>query len=269
MQGEGSRGYLTSETRAFVGENELEAVAVTGKPNRYKEIMSVQGLDLTNYRKNPVVTWMHSWQSFPVGKATQVDVSGTDLIFRTEFAPTNEGQAVKGLYRDGFLSAFSIGFMVHGTERIDPAQSGGAEVRISSSELLEIAAVVVPVDPNALSGVMVRSLGELWGVGFGEQESPPPDEWSITLQRMQHIVSDLRNGRKENPTDKAMLFEVAARAASLLEDESDVAGAIQTLASNFNSGDVWEAFERTYGLKLPDHQRLEAAAKRIINLDGR
>jgi hypothetical protein len=52
----------------------LDFVISTASVDRYGDTVAVDGWKLTNFRKNPVVLWMHDNTMLPVGKASNVRV---------------------------------------------------------------------------------------------------------------------------------------------------------------------------------------------------
>ncbi len=116
------------------------------------------GLDLTNYRRNPIVLFQHQ-QDCPVGTATALGLDGDKLLAKVEFAPigvSSEADKVRALVKSGVLRGVSIGFDPKETEPLDPKKPRGGQ-RILKSELLEISFVSVPSDTGA--GVTARWYG--------------------------------------------------------------------------------------------------------------
>lgn len=107
--------------------------------------------DLDNYRKNPVVLWSHDyWGSrLPIGRA-EVDVDGKTLISSVTFDPEDEfARQIESKFRRGFLNTVSVGWDTH---------RDGTTTR---NELLDISAVPVPGDPDALMERQLRGLANL------------------------------------------------------------------------------------------------------------
>lgn len=117
--------------------------------DRAGEIIKQDGWVLDNYKKNPAVLWAHnagfSTQLPPIGKAIKVWLEGArkkKLMFSIQFDMADPFAAdIFRKYKDGFLNAFSVGFMP--MEREDNTYT--------KSELLEISAVPVPANPEALA----------------------------------------------------------------------------------------------------------------------
>ncbi len=44
-----------------IGENQIEAIVATNSIDRHGEILEIDGVDLKQYKKNPVVLWAHDY----------------------------------------------------------------------------------------------------------------------------------------------------------------------------------------------------------------
>jgi HK97 family phage prohead protease len=120
--------------------------------DRYNEVIVAGGWKLANYQKNPVVQNAHRYESVldTIGKSTVTEVRGDHLFQRVEFA-VNENPIAKityGLYKGGFLSAVSVGFIPKRWE--NGSQEAGYRRKYIEQELLEVSAVGIPANPNAL-----------------------------------------------------------------------------------------------------------------------
>jgi HK97 family phage prohead protease len=141
-------------TKAFVEEklNDEErileaATASTGDEDRDEEFINPSGWDLENFKRNPVLQWAHDYTKPPIGKVLDIKVVDDKLIFKPQFAKTTFATEIWELFKGGFLNAFSVGFKAQEKE-------GN---KFLKQELLEISAVPVPSNPNAL--VLARSKG--------------------------------------------------------------------------------------------------------------
>jgi len=137
------------ETRAFDDETRtFEAVASTEAPDRWGDVVKQDGWELDNFKKNPVLLWMHKYDEPPIGKVVDIRVEGGKLVFKAQFA--DEGthplaDTAYQLYKQGILRAFSVGFI---PKEFDHNEHGGYTYR--RQELLEISAVTVPANQEAL-----------------------------------------------------------------------------------------------------------------------
>ena len=129
-----------------LGEGKLEAIVSTNDVDRSGEVVDIEGIDIKNYEKNPVVMWAHDYSLPPIGKTLSLtkEKIGKKMVLKTEmeFATgiSDLAREVYNLYKGGFMSAFSIGFIPQEME----------ENTYIKSELLEYSAVPIPANPNAL-----------------------------------------------------------------------------------------------------------------------
>lgn len=142
------------------------ALATVEVRDRHGDIVRVDGMDLSNFEKNPVMLFHHGLTDFkmPVGKAenvqkTEVEVDGVmrkALAFTPNFDSDDFSQKVRAKYRDGSYEAFSIGFAPKSIEDVEPiVEEVEGEERVTgldfkASELHEISPVGVGANPEAL-----------------------------------------------------------------------------------------------------------------------
>jgi HK97 family phage prohead protease len=140
--------------------NTFTAVASTAAVDRHGEIVSPEGWDLENFKKNPVLLWSHDHTIPAIGKATKVWVEGFGAQAKLMFSGvwqtvTEEGKAAAQLVSDGILNSFSVGFLPYDME-------GNT---YTEQELLEISLVNVPANPDA----MMLAYKSLKDNGFDEE----------------------------------------------------------------------------------------------------
>jgi HK97 family phage prohead protease len=130
------------------------SVASTSIVDRMGEIIDQDGWDLKNFKKNPALLWGHNIREEkpPIGRVEKIWFEGEGknkrLMFKAVFdMADNFAAEVWRKFKDGFLNAFSVGFL--------PVEREGNTY--TKSELLEISAVSVPANPQAL--VQLRSMG--------------------------------------------------------------------------------------------------------------
>ena len=140
----------------------LDFIASTATLDRYHEVIEPAGWRLESYRRNPVFQNAHNYGDilFTLGKALCTEVrtvnGGPALFQRIQFATEVNPVAriAYGLYKGGFLNAVSVGFIPlrwedGGTER--GAERGASpRRRYLEQELLEVSAVAIPANPDAL-----------------------------------------------------------------------------------------------------------------------
>lgn len=133
-----------------LGEHEIEMIGSTDSLDRDNEVLSIDGWDLKNYKKNPVVLEAHNYWEPAIGRA-KVRIEGKKMIFKIEFPPEGvypRADLFRKLYKLGFMKASSVGFI--------PSEyklgNGNDEPRRTflKQELTEISLVTVPANPEAL-----------------------------------------------------------------------------------------------------------------------
>ena len=121
--------------------------------DRDKELIEHTAWQLDNYRKNPVLLLCHNYSAPPVGKCLWVKSSPNGLRFKAQFAKTERGKECYELYRDGVMSAFSVGFKPRPNGVIDhptDVKYKGCKRVFTDVELMEISCVPVPAHSDAL-----------------------------------------------------------------------------------------------------------------------
>jgi phage head maturation protease len=168
--------FITEADAKEFNDSERSFVAWASKSSidRQDEEIDPSGWIMDNYEKNPVVPLFHDYGRFPIAKAGWVKksprVNPEGLLFKPIFAKTEIGEEAFYLYKEGFMSAFSVGF--------DPIEWQDGEGKTYSKavdgdfgiwqkayiqkarkkprckylkqELLEISGVLVPAHPDAL-----------------------------------------------------------------------------------------------------------------------
>lgn len=128
----------------------MEVTISTPSRDRQGDVVEPRGLDFKNFLKNPVVLWAHDSSRPPVGKVLAVEVNGEGVRAKVEFAETEFASEVFELYAGGFLHAWSIGFIPLRWERLSD-EDGSAGFHIHEAEVVELSAVPVPANPEALT----------------------------------------------------------------------------------------------------------------------
>lgn len=118
--------------------------------DRFGDIVYPDGMDDTDYRKNPVVLFAHDSRKLAIGKNIWLKKDSKGIIAKTQFADTELGRELYRLNRDGFLNAWSIGFTI---------PEGGSEIidginHIKKWILLEYSNVPIPANPECLNLIL-------------------------------------------------------------------------------------------------------------------
>ncbi len=148
---------VAAKAQPALQDDVIDFVASTGITDRVGEIIDQAGWDLAAYRRNPVFQNSHHYGDIihTLGRALSTElrtVNGVPALcqtvqFAVEINPI--AKIAYGLYKGGFLNAVSVGFRPINWEYGSP--DTGFTVRYTQSELLEVSAVAIPANPEALA----------------------------------------------------------------------------------------------------------------------
>lgn len=143
----------------------VTVVASTTTEDSHGDIIE-QDWDLARYLKNPVVLWNHNvfgaWRYsdgtsepkdfLPIGHSVSCSVEGGQLVATLKFGSAEYNEMSERVllgFAEGHLRAVSVGFYpgVITEEKVE----GGYRYRLSQCELLEISAVPIPSNPDAVA----------------------------------------------------------------------------------------------------------------------
>lgn len=151
-------GHFRAFYQRTLADGSKEFVASTSGVKRDGLSLDMRGGLLGNYLANPVVLWAHDYRGerLPIGRTVKLKPMAKELRATVTFDMADPFAAeVSRKYDEGFLNAVSIGW-------IDRKQSSDGKT-VTEWELLDISAVPVPGDPDALlrrEYAMLRSLVE-------------------------------------------------------------------------------------------------------------
>lgn len=140
------------DTYTFIGSDETL--------DRDGEVIKVDGWQLGNYKKNPVVLWGHNHGIPAIGKSLRTYKEDGELKFKVKFATegTHElADTVKALIDDEILKSVSVGYLALKREYPsdeDDAKAKQPRVVTTKAELYELSIVNVPANQNALIASM-------------------------------------------------------------------------------------------------------------------
>jgi hypothetical protein len=161
-----TRAYLEPEGERAVSEmgSPIKFVATTEGVKRDGLDLRLDGLDTTNYERNPVFLWVHNYAMPPLGKVTKIRKLKKRMEMSVLFDQDDDFAVdIERKYREGFLTAVSIGWIITEYERGVEGEDE-ADYIVTGSDLLDLSAVPVPGDPDALMPrelAAVRSIANL------------------------------------------------------------------------------------------------------------
>lgn len=187
-------------------ERTITARVSTADVDRDGEIVEPKGIELKDYRSNPVLAWCHKYDHPAVGKALWSQTDKNGLICKFKFAETQFADDLYQLYKGGFMKAFSIGFIP-----VEYDQKTKTHQKIS---LLEVSCVLVPANQNALvmeaysKGIIKSDVKSFIdeAMAKGEENAPlaietdakTPDPVDILAEVHDDIASALQKNAEEN-----------------------------------------------------------------------
>ena len=142
----------------------LRFVTSTENIDRDGDVLEINGWELENYKRSPVILFGHDYQSLPVGKCIGIykDTDNRKLVQDIMFPTKDEYEFADTVYRlarSGYLSSTSVGFI--GLETEPRLNEKGEYVgrKYKKMELLETSIVPVPSNPFATMMTEARSKG--------------------------------------------------------------------------------------------------------------
>ena len=112
------RAYEATVEDVSKAERMIVAKINTGDVDRYKTVISPEGIDLVAYRKNPCVLWEHGKDpqrgSLPIGRNQWIKPGGSGtgmLIAKTLFGKDEYSRALFDMYEDGTLRGWSVNIL--------------------------------------------------------------------------------------------------------------------------------------------------------------
>ena len=163
-----------AETRA-AGDSEFTRrfVATTVGMKRDGLDIDLEGMTTDNFMRNPVFLWVHDYwgERLPIGLVKKIQMQKKRMVVTALFDEADEfAMEVLRKYDAGFLNAVSIGWETLEFDR--------ETMRVVESDLLDVSAVPVPGDPDALM-IRQRSLLRSLGTDLLEKfpEGDDPSTW--------------------------------------------------------------------------------------------
>jgi HK97 family phage prohead protease len=196
---------IDKETKALKPRTVMARISTTSI-DRDGEVLLPSGIDLKDFRKNPVVLLNHDQGGLPVGRAVSVKRSSDGIIAEVQFAERPAGHpssvewipdTVFNLFQQGILKAFSVGFIP--LEMREPSDKDykkfGDDVRniVSKWSLLEFSVVNVPANQDALVMQVAKNhkwLADAWDLDSGQVQGIPERKRLQLGERVARLILD-------------------------------------------------------------------------------
>jgi HK97 family phage prohead protease len=190
------------------GKREFIAMITTNGVDRDGDVIDPKGMDLKNFKLNPVIMLNHESWELPIGKAqwlrAHTDGDGKSGIMAKGFISDKTQKAVEafGLMQDGVLTTTSIGFGIKEGGARPPTEEEtkafpGIKRMITKTELYEFSIVGVPANTDAVIQQVSKShnLPEWLGVKektvpIGRVDTTPIVETEPVIQLMPMIKTE-------------------------------------------------------------------------------
>ena len=204
--------FSNMEVKATKEDRVVEFIATKEVVDRDGDIVKVSGLNVKNYKKNPVILLNHDRRGLPVGKAVRVVKSGGELKVKIKFADPEEysvADTVYKLVKGGYINAVSMGLMPD-WETMEYKEDKKTKKRIrtiNKADILEISIVTVPANQEAL--VTGKSLQKAL-------EDKVIDE--LELKELEMSVKEIKDEEIEEPSIKDAentIIELKSKVAEL------------------------------------------------------
>ena len=257
------------------GMRMLPGIASTEVIDRDRSIVTLDGWKLKSFRANPVFLWAHNWDEPPIGKVDKITkdkVTGRLTFMAIESAANPFAKLIFDQYEAKELRAFSVGFLSlarkYENEAGDEVDPWDAEIiRHTSSELVEISAVPVPANQEALRLMFSKGLGNEKvdsKARISEQSISKGRGVKDALISFDTLLSSAFDG-----TDAKTLQEQVAAEAALCGESVNY---LSMLLSMDQGGDVTEAqakelltLKQTVGQLSIDRQSLMSVVKMMVD----
>lgn len=167
------RAYAEPGAPEAGAETPLRFVASTEGIKRDGRELRAEDWRVDAYLRNPIFLWAHTYDLPPIGRAA-VTFDGPRMLADVEFDREDPFAVnIERKYRAGFLNAVSVGWN-------DVKDAEGRWTH----ELLDISAVPVPADPQALKTARSLALADLTEWVTTATETPAEVAWTQTATAM-------------------------------------------------------------------------------------
>lgn len=205
-------------------DNKFKVIATSDNVDRDWDILTLDGWEIENYLKNPVILANHTYSiENIIWKATAIYQEGNNIIVEWVFSKTNPvGQLANSLYNEWMLKTVSVWFI---------PKERNAE-KITRKELLELSFVAVPANANAVSldGKTYEQAVEKGLIK--EEEKSELEQVKEELSEIKEMIKSLADNKakqiKEIDADEE-LAKINAKKQTLQEATKALSFALQSL----------------------------------------
>jgi hypothetical protein len=181
-----------------VGSRGFKFTLVTPQLARDGHILLPSGMDLKDYKRNPVVLFSHMHEK-PVARCTSIALVDGEIRGATEFPPEGtsaQAEEVCQLVKNSIVNAIDI----DQAEPLDPKKGTRGGLRILRSTLLEASIVACPADTGANDYRAVSDVVEINSCVRGNFRDPAPSP------RSTQGTAARRFNRRDGPASEARVL---------------------------------------------------------------
>lgn len=130
---------------------EVTVIVSNATTDRYGESITMEGIDISQVKRNPVVLWSHKYSELPIGRIIKLWRSNGNLYatIRLDYDLYDFANVVYQMILRGTINAVSIGGLVK--------KWSDDYLTIEELEMVEVSVVPVGANPDAL--VVAKSMG--------------------------------------------------------------------------------------------------------------
>jgi hypothetical protein len=131
----------------------MKVVISNSKINSYGFRVLTEGIDLTQYRRNPVLLYGHNRYNLPVGRMENLLIEGDNLIGEPVFDEKDEyAMKIKNKWDNGFLKMASAGLdIIEISAEKKHLLVGQTRETVTRSKLVEVSIVDIGANDDALA----------------------------------------------------------------------------------------------------------------------
>ena len=253
------RAYEATIEDVSKADRSIVAKINTGDVDRYRTVISPDGIDLKGYRANPVVLWEHGKDpqrgSMPIGRNLWIKNNGSGngmLVAKTLFGKDTYSQSLFDMYEDGTLRGWSVNILPDSKMCSPPTKEemrarpelADCTMMYRGGELAEYSGVAVPGNAETLSILAERGIWCPSVVNSVESKEIPEKTKAVEKKwKAKRIVpkpEQHKDGSFRGITQSNGVYQVHVGLQKILETP-DRSVAELTLASIDSPSRAWES----------------------------
>jgi HK97 family phage prohead protease len=195
--------------------SQREVIINSSRLNCFKFRILTSGIDTEQFRRNPVLLWMHDRTGLPIGRIENLRVDGDNLIGAPVFDENDDfAKKIKAKWDAGFLNMVSAGLDPIETSA-DPAMlvDGQQRATVVKSKLIEVSIVDIGANDDALA---LYDSGKILNLSLAADFSKVPEigfknnlNDNLINENEMKIVA-LKLGLPETATEAEILTRIGA-----------------------------------------------------------